>query len=178
MRKGLVLKYQNPGQYSHCRPAQTTCSKTALGQTSTSEAFAYTSQPSKEEAGKTNWPPRKYFCENELRRPLPEVPNGKTEEQEKAERESAVRKTTESISANGARRHHDPGGGMGSVSSPDTHIAPGVDGLGGVLLGAQPPQWLARSAHWLSKRLTCLLLMSVFSTREARISSAGKIRSK
>jgi hypothetical protein len=43
----------------------------------------------KEEPGKSNCPPRKYFCEKELRRPLPEVPNGKTEEQEEAGPEAA-----------------------------------------------------------------------------------------
>ena len=63
--------------------------KDCLGQTSTSEAFAYTNQPLKEEPGKTTCPLRKYFCEIDLRRPLPEVPNGKTEEQEEAGREAA-----------------------------------------------------------------------------------------
>ena len=37
----------------------------------------------KEELGKTTCPPRKYVCENELRRPLPAVPNGKTEKNKK-----------------------------------------------------------------------------------------------
>jgi hypothetical protein len=43
----------------------------------------------KEEPGKTTCPLRKYFYENDLRRPLPEVPNGKTEEQEEAAEQEA-----------------------------------------------------------------------------------------
>jgi hypothetical protein len=78
-----------PRRASHRRPSQIVRSKIAWDKPDTSEAFAYTGRPLKEEPDKTTCPSRKYFCENELRRPLPEVPNGKTQEQEEAGPEAA-----------------------------------------------------------------------------------------
>jgi hypothetical protein len=70
-----------PERAEHRRLSQTVHFKNCLGQAGTSKTFAYTSQPLQEGPGETNCPPRKYFRKNELRRPLPEVPNGKTEEE-------------------------------------------------------------------------------------------------
>jgi len=80
--------------------------------------------------------PAKYFCENELPRPLPEAPNSKTEEQQEAGPEAAEQEAWEQGSASRTGRHSELRGSIGCFPSSGIHSDRCVHYLGDRLLGA------------------------------------------